>query len=224
MYKQIKYFSGLNELRFLAAFFVVLHHGETIRLKYGYHNFEWLSFFRNGTNAVNFFFVLSGFLISYLLLKEKHNTDNINVKQFYIKRILRIWPLYFLLFFIGTLLMPLLISYFNMPYDMPYTIGDVWAYFVFFFPGLVLFYFGHHFLEPLWSIGVEEVFYIIWAPIFKLFRNNLLFVLSTIMVLKIVLLIIAEIFLSPQNVVHYLLNIYSFELFAMGGGRCLFFV
>lgn len=35
----------------------------------------------------------------------------------------------------------------------------------FFMPGLVTFYFGHHFLEPLWSIGVEEVFYLIRAPL-----------------------------------------------------------
>lgn len=64
-------------------------------------NFEWLGLFRNGGHAVTFFFVLSGFLITYLLLKERERMGTIKVKKFYLKRVLRIWPLYFLLIFIG---------------------------------------------------------------------------------------------------------------------------
>ncbi len=82
-YKNISIFQGLNSLRFIAAFFVVMHHSETIKNKNGLDNFEWLGLFRNGTNAVTIFFVLSGFLITYLLLKEIGKTNDISVKTFF---------------------------------------------------------------------------------------------------------------------------------------------
>ncbi|MDC1189104.1 acyltransferase family protein, partial [Flavobacteriales bacterium] len=70
IYQSIKYFSGLNALRFFAAFLVVLHHAEQVKLKYGVFNLKEFSLFNNGGLAVTFFFVLSGFLITFLLLKE----------------------------------------------------------------------------------------------------------------------------------------------------------
>ena len=56
-FKNISFFEGLNTLRFFAAFLVLMHHAETIRNKNGLYNFEWLGAFRNGGNAVTFFFV-----------------------------------------------------------------------------------------------------------------------------------------------------------------------
>lgn len=218
MYKNISFFKGLNELRFMAALLVLFHHSETIRLKNNLFNFEWLSLFRNGTNAVNFFFVLSGFLITYLLLKESKITNDIKVKKFYLKRVLRIWPLYFLLFFIGTVLLPFLFHIFSIPYEMPYSFSNVWAYFVFFLPGLVLFFYGHHFLEPLWSIGVEELFYLIWAPIFKFFRKHILSILLGVILFKVLALLVSYILLPKNHIINYLLNTHSFELMAIGGG------
>jgi len=70
-YKNISLFQGLNALRFLAAFLVVMHHSETIKRKNGIENFEWLGLFKNGGNAVTFFFVLSGFLTTYLAFARK---------------------------------------------------------------------------------------------------------------------------------------------------------
>lgn len=133
-YKNISFFEGLNSLRFFAAFLVVMHHSETIRKKNGLENFEWLGLFRNGGNAVTFFFVLSGFLITYLLLKENDQKKTVSVKNFYLKRVLRIWPLYFLLVVIGTLVLPELCDVLNVNYEMPYTFGEVWYYFIFFSP------------------------------------------------------------------------------------------
>jgi peptidoglycan/LPS O-acetylase OafA/YrhL len=215
-YKQISYFNGLNALRFFAALLVVMHHAETIKRKNEMANLEWLSLFRNGGNAVTFFFVLSGFLITYLLLKEAFNTKKVNVKHFYFKRILRIWPLYFLVFIIGTLILPELFKFLNINYEFPYTFGKVWFYFVFFFPGLVTFFFGHHLLEPLWSIGVEEIFYLIWAPIFKFFKKKILFVLVTVIALKIILIIIDMNF-NHNELFSWLVNTLKFEDMAVGG-------
>lgn len=47
--------------------------------------------------GVYLFFVLSGFLITYLLLEEKHTGGGIDIRKFYVRRICRIWPLYYLL-------------------------------------------------------------------------------------------------------------------------------
>lgn len=215
-YKNISFFEGLNSLRFFAAFLVVMHHSETIRKKNGLENFEWLGLFRNGGNAVTFFFVLSGFLITYLLLKENDQKKTVSVKNFYLKRVLRIWPLYFLLVVIGTLVLPELCDVLNVNYEMPYTFGEVWYYFIFFLPGLVTFFFGHHLLEPLWSIGVEEIFYLIWAPIFKFGKQKILPILLSIILLKIILITLALFFIK-DGLFNYFVNTFSFEAMAIGG-------
>lgn len=133
MYKNIAYFKGLNALRFFAASLVVLHHTATIGKKDGLFDLCDWGLFRNGANAVNFFFVLSGFLITYLLLKEHDQTGTISIKQFYLRRVRRIWPLYFLLIIIGTLLLPLAFGLVGIDYQMPYTLSQTWYYFLFFF-------------------------------------------------------------------------------------------
>jgi peptidoglycan/LPS O-acetylase OafA/YrhL len=100
---------------------------------------------------------------------------------------------------------------------MPYTFGQTWFYFLFFLPGLVTFFFGHHFLEPLWSIGVEEVFYLIWAPLFKLFKkDNILPLLLSVLVVKVVLMILAQYFIKNE-LFGYVVNMLSFEAMAIGG-------
>src|SRR6218665_826495 len=96
------FFPNLDGLRFICFLTVFLYHwnltcgtrisNETAR---GVINF----FFHNGNVGVNIFFVLSGFLITFLLIKEKTLKNDINLKNFYIRRILRIWPLYYLCVF-----------------------------------------------------------------------------------------------------------------------------
>ena len=56
----------------------------------------WGPVIRSGSAGVDLFFVLSAFLITSLLLRERQQTGGISLRQFYIRRILRIWPLYFL--------------------------------------------------------------------------------------------------------------------------------
>lgn len=216
MYKQIKYFKGLNGLRFFAAYLVVIHHAEQIRLKNGLFNLKDLSIFRNGGLAVTFFFVLSGFLISYLLLKEQTKTNNISIKKFYVRRILRIWPLYFLLVIIGTIIVPYFINIINYPYEMPYSFSDVILYYIFFSPFMVNVLYGHHMLEPLWSIGVEELFYILWAPLFKFFKKHILVIILSIIIIKFILLIAASIFQFPSNLSR-IIRMLEFESMAIGG-------
>lgn len=214
-HKNIAIFQGLNALRFIAALLVVLHHSETIKRKYEMDNLEWLGLFSNGGHAVTFFFVLSGFLITYLLLKERERVGTIKVKKFYLKRILRIWPLYFLLIFIGAILLPYLFSIIQIDYEMPYNLRQTWFYFLFFMPGLVTFYFGHHLLEPLWSIGVEEVFYLIWAPLFKYIKERVWVLLLSVILFKIILYVLS--FVIHNELLSFLIAIFKFESMAVGG-------
>jgi peptidoglycan/LPS O-acetylase OafA/YrhL len=215
-FKNITHFNGLNALRFIAALLVVLHHGETIRKKNELANIQWLGLFQNGGNAVTFFFVLSGFLITYLLLRENKKKGGISVRNFYLKRVLRIWPLYFLLVIMGTLILPLALKYIGATYEMPYTLSQTWYYFVFFVPGLVTFYFGTGLLDPLWSIGVEEVFYLIWAPLFQWFRRNILTLLLSVIFVKMLFLCLA-LYVFDHKLFTYLVQTWQFEAMAIGG-------
>src|SRR5687768_10044625 len=110
------YFPGLNGLRAIAALAVVVSH---ITRELGSFNLDPYIFSeqKNGTihglplagYGVSIFFVLSGFLITYLLQAEKEKQE-IDIKKFYIRRILRIWPLYYLYLFVAVLAL----LYFNL--------------------------------------------------------------------------------------------------------------
>lgn len=216
MYKNIDYFKGLNALRFFAAYLVVLHHAEQIRLKNKLFHLKDLSLFNNGGLAVSFFFVLSGYLITYLLLREQRNFKGISIRKFYGRRVLRIWPLYFLLVAIGVFFIPFLIGLVGYAYEMPYAPKDVLVYFVFFSPFMVNILFGHHLLEPLWSIGVEEVFYLLWAPLFKFLKNQILPIILSVIALKYILVVAADAGQFPSTLAR-VINMLQFESMAVGG-------
>ena len=215
MLKLVTYFNGLNALRFFAASLVVIHHAEQIRSKNDLFNLKSYSFFNNGGLAVTFFFILSGFLITYLLLKEKYNTGDISIKKFYLRRILRIWPLYYLLIFLGAILVPISISYLDISYEMPYSFSEVILYFIFFAPFMVNFIFGSHLLQPLWSIGVEEIFYIFWAPLLKYLPLSITRI-SVILILFKFFIVYFSHFLIDYELYIYLLGKLQFESMAVG--------
>jgi peptidoglycan/LPS O-acetylase OafA/YrhL len=178
------YFPGLNALRFFAASLVVVHHAETIRLKFNLPNLQRFSFFQNGMLAVSFFFVLSGFLITFLLISEIERTQTVSIRNFYLRRVLRIWPLYYLLVIIGLFIIPTFLGIIGYDYKMPYDTASAGFLFLFFLSFVVNTLFGSHLLEPLWSIGVEEFFYLIWAPLAKFSKQKILNALIFVFVLK----------------------------------------
>src|SRR5215831_2717119 len=106
-----KRFYNLDGLRFFAAMFVALGHIEVIKSRFGLASFSNSSFLMNiGPIAVTFFFVLSGFLIAYLLMLEQQKNQSsgkkINITIFYKNRILRIWPLYYILVLVVYFVLP----------------------------------------------------------------------------------------------------------------------
>jgi peptidoglycan/LPS O-acetylase OafA/YrhL len=171
------YFPGLNGLRFLAALVVILQHIEYFKSILGFNQFACTSFIFNlGGLGVSFFFVLSGFLITFLLLTEKLQYNSISIKNFYIKRILRIWPVYYLLVLCGLFIFPHIGLLYNQDYKNFYdNFGTKVILFMLFFPNVALIKFGVlPFIAPTWSVGVEEQFYLIWPWLIRLSKKYLL--------------------------------------------------
>ena len=117
----------------------------------------------NGITGVTAFFVLSGFLITMLLIRELKASGRISLRDFYIRRMLRIFPLYILFLLLVTLI---------------HNIGDAGTnanslafaslYLYNFIPNI----WASAVLEHTWSLAVEEHFYLIWPLILSLFFNK----------------------------------------------------
>jgi peptidoglycan/LPS O-acetylase OafA/YrhL len=137
-----------------------------------------------GKLGVIMFFVLSGFLISYLLFKEQEVTGTVSIKDFYIRRILRIWPLYFLIILSAFFIFPF-IDFFTLD---AYPKSVVWNRLVYklvlyalFLPNVVLNVLGViPYASQAWSIGAEEQFYLVWPGLNKVVKNKWLLMISVI--------------------------------------------
>ena len=176
------HFKGLNAVRFLAAAVVAIAHASVLLMwepsTYPHGLGEIPNVARSGglnpetaKLAVICFFVLSGFLITYLLLAEEARTGAISIRAFYLRRILRIWPLYYLLVLCGFLLLPH-VSLLGLPIP-PVHEHSWWLEFALYmtvFPNLAV---PVPYLAHLWSIGVEEQFYILWPILLVLFPNRI---------------------------------------------------
>jgi peptidoglycan/LPS O-acetylase OafA/YrhL len=169
--KERIFFPNLDGFRFFCFFAVFLFHcnGTILRRVTGYRAHKVLDFlFLNGEVGVNAFFVLSGFLITFLLIKEKRLNNDISLQNFYIRRILRIWPLFYVCVFAGFIIFPY-VKFRTIP--SPDEIAD-YRYYIFFLcnfdfiriwplrPDAI-------FLSALWSVAVEEQFYLVWPVILK---------------------------------------------------------
>jgi peptidoglycan/LPS O-acetylase OafA/YrhL len=184
------FFNGLNELRAFAALAVIFHHIELFKSRDHLSSLFDSSFFSYfirtvGKNGVHLFFVLSGFLITYLLLKEKEKYQTILFKKFFLRRIFRIWPLYYLIVLIGFILIPFLAHNFAIFEKVPYyyelisnpknySVNAVLLYLLI-LPNIAL---SYNFLIPgcsqAWSIGVEEQFYILWPLLIFVFTRKII--------------------------------------------------
>lgn len=167
MGKSSVYFPNLNSIRFIAALTVMIHHIELTKHWFGQPNIYTTSFVGGvfGQLGIILFFVLSGFLITYLLLFEQQETGRISIKNFYIRRILRIWPLYYLIVILGLFILPH-IDFFIVPGYTPEVKHHFLAkaiMFLSFFPDVAYSVYKHvPYAEQSWSVGVEEQFYVLW--------------------------------------------------------------
>ncbi len=168
------YFPALDGIRAIAVMIVVVAHGsvrlwpQDVRL-------------RSGWVGVQIFFVLSGFLITYLLLAEKQRTSRISLKDFYIRRGLRIWPLYYGMLALYAFVLPRLdstsFSGVFIGIDSPDFEGyrsALWPHVVFLQNYLVDVADVRLGLGVYWSLAVEEHFYLVWPLLVVLFSRKAL--------------------------------------------------
>ena len=115
----------------------------------------WFDIQNSGSYGLPLFFFLSAFLIVELLFREKASTGTVHVRQFYIRRILRIWPLYFLVLIV----LSVVAHWFPL-----YGSRDPRAWLAFSFFAGNWYIFKHWWIadpfDPLWSISAEEQFYL----------------------------------------------------------------
>ncbi len=196
---------GLNGLRAIAALAVVLSHTSG-----GIGTTDLRDVLPVGlaTYSVTIFFTLSGFLITYLLFKEKEKQE-ISIRNFYVRRILRIWPLYF-----TYLAIALVVISFQDRAKLP---GST-AYYVFFIANILTVTYNHlpH-LSHYWTLGVEEQFYVFWPWIVKR-SNNVLKGLIIFTIAFYVLKLFARLLYEEGNIypLHFL-STTRFGCMSMGG-------
>ena len=150
-----------------------------------------------GGLGVTLFFVLSGFLITYLLFTEKRESKDIHVKKFIIRRILRIWPAYFLAVVIGFFIFPGLDKATGdfMQDHFWLKLGLFIAFLANFVRAII---FDAGVVNHLWSVCVEEQFYLTWPFILKKFSDRFLKIAFIIIAGNILLRVIP----SVWNIYH----------------------
>jgi len=134
----------------------------------------WGAVAKSGAAGVDLFFALSAFLITSLLLREREETEAISLRRFYLRRILRIWPVYFLLIAVGVVLAHTVAGQ-RLPWY--YVAGYLlfagnWVHAVCGGPESVC--------SPLWTVSIEEQFYLIWPLLMQLLRRRGMIVAAVI--------------------------------------------
>jgi len=125
--------------------------------------------------GVSAFFVLSGFLITWLLRKEQRSSGGVSIRRFYLRRVLRIFPAYYA--FVALSLAIIVLRAMPVPRGL---IGSALLYVTNYYNAL-----HNHPDGPfshLWSLAVEEQFYLIWPALFVAFARRRLTVLGALLV------------------------------------------
>ncbi len=183
----MKKLPNLDELRCIAASLVLMYHIDAGLVRNHYKEEYYSIFpFNFGSLGVVLFFVLSGFLITWLLLHEKQTTG-ISVKRFYLKRILRIWPLYYLIIILCFLFLNdwAFLEWKTIAPIQTIIIDKGLLIFllVIICPNVALLFASSlGYANPTWSIGVEEQFYLIWPHIMKT-RRPMIYISSIIIIM-----------------------------------------
>ena len=191
---------GLDSLRFLAFLMIFFFHST--------------SYFSWGYLGVDFFFVLSSFLLSLLALKEIKNTGHFSRKNFFIRRVLRIFPLYYLIVFILMIAWPFLASLSGRQIGLPESPWMYWVLLSNYEYSDTLFA-----LKFLWSIAVEEQFYLLFILFAFLFKKHVwVFIVLLLLAYALFMLKAQELELPIYtNTLSHLVN------FAAGIGTAYFY-
>ena len=155
-----------------------------------------------GFTGVDLFFVLSGYLITFLLLKEQSDFGDISFLLFFKRRVLRIWPLFFAAIIFGAFLIPA-ISHRHLHWSTYSEFLAQIALPMMLFVGNFALIFGAaalntfalavnfpvtNLFRPLWSVCIEEQFYVLWPLILKATRGSrsLIWIIFALTVVSVV--------------------------------------
>lgn len=191
-----QHFHSFDAFRFISFLLVFLHHLPKSENKL-LHTLQ-----HSGGIGVRFFFVLSGFLITYILLFEKKNALQINLKNFFVRRILRIWPLFYAMILFAYIA-PIILNYLHIPFSNDgYTPNF-----------LISILFGENYmmmmtnnfpdgapLRVMWSLCIEEHFYILWGILFFFIHPKKIPLLITISIIISSLLRIVYEYCNMQDI------------------------
>ena len=157
----------MDGFRAISIILVVISHGRFSR-GFPFQNSE-LSLSIMGSLGVTVFFVISGFLITYLLLTEDSKNGRINVKFFYVRRVIRIIPVYmlYLIFvFLCIIFVSLRGNFHHINFSTP-NLVHLLTFTVNFDKNIIPVF------QHFWSLSVEEQFYFIWPATLIIFRKHL---------------------------------------------------
>ena len=155
--QQKYYYPQLNALRGIGIISVFLYHAYKPQFGTGFL-MKFASFcYENIYLSMDMFFALSAFIITHLAFIEIEKNGNFSFNNFMLRRIFRIWPIYFIILVIAYIAVKKIAFHYNIPITLPPA-----GWYVFFVSNFYLE--GHvFFLRQLWTISVEEQFYIIWG-------------------------------------------------------------
>jgi peptidoglycan/LPS O-acetylase OafA/YrhL len=202
------YFPELDGLRFVAFMMVYLFHegipAELLVRLIGHAPARAL--LQNGGFGVQLFFILSGYLIAALLLREEARYGRIALRAFWVRRILRIWPLYYLVVAIGFFLIPRIIrdvgteSYFDL-------ISTHYLAFLTFLGNWTMALVNpvpYRWISILWSVCVEEQFYLIVPLLFVVVASRYRrLVVAVLMIASIVVRAVCGWYFSTDLMIVY---------------------
>ncbi len=172
--KGLKYMPALDGLRAIAALMVVIQH-----YTYTYYDVD----LHIGHVGVQVFFILSGFLITSILLNHKHNGQSNGriLKNFFVRRFLRLFPIYYLLL-IGLWILGELISY-------PFWMEGNGIYYFTYTSNFLNFnlppdqMFPDYSLNHTWTLAIEEQFYLIWPWVVVILSPRKMLILTPVLVI-----------------------------------------
>lgn len=216
---QRAYFQHFDALRFVAAIVIVIGHAIGGLTLFGKLSPEieaqnvWLhyamTFVRNLSVGVDLFFVLSGFLITYLLLEEKKKTGKINILHFFFRRAFRIWPVFYLLIAVA----PLLVAWLKTEPQPNYLMNVLFlGNFETIHANFWVYPFTH-----FWSICIEEHFYLFWPFVIACIPlKRLPLVFLSIVAVSIAFRVYAILYLHPSGIHLYVNTLSRMDILIFG--------
>lgn len=165
-FREVRFFGSLDGLRALSIIGVIWFHSWWSTPYYA--TLHKLPVLRQGEWGVHIFFVISGFLITTLLLRERKRSGEISIRDFYIRRSLRIWPLYYATVAIYVAIMLML----ERGSERSHT-------FFHYLPGFLTYTYTWC-ITPnwptgpfnlAWTLATEEQFYAFWPLVLRFFRG-----------------------------------------------------